>query len=166
MTDQRSSGFSAQRTYLTTAVLAATITGVANVVAMNLQHIFPKDDPAEQPAASDGTPSAHYADDAGLQEGPSAFGRWDGREKDRDYRAESDGFVAAYTGGRDPADEFVVEVGELDTDSGAISWDVRTRAGRYDGTVCPVSKGDYWRVRSFGGGRIVIHWLPISVIVD
>lgn len=75
--------------------------------------------------------------------------------KDTLYQAKSDGFVAAYTGGNSPADELVIEVGDAPD-----RLNVRTRAGRYDGTICPVSRGDHWVVRSFGEGSITVHWLP------
>lgn len=152
-------GRSAQRSYLITIVLAVSITGVANVLAQNWPHLFPKSDPAESPP--DEMPSVRDNDD-GLQVGPSAFGRWVERQADTVYQAEADGFVAAYTGGNHPADEFVVDVGVLNK-SNSIDWGVRTRAGRYDGTVCPVSRGDHWRVRSFGAGTITVHWLPIQL---
>ena len=74
------------------------------------------------------------------------------------YKAESDGFIVAYTGGKRPP-EIAIHVGEQ---IGKLT--IRTRAGRYDGTICPVSKGDYWMVKSHSGGTVVVHWLPISNI--
>lgn len=156
--NEPTSSLSVARVYLIALVVSSVIAALGEIVSRNWDRIFPRtdaavnavDDSNENPKK---TPVAVSSPDGST----STFGRWIELTKDVVYKAESDGFVAAYTGGNSPADEFVIDVGER-----IDRLPVRTRAGRYDGTVCPVSKGDYWRVRSFGEGSITVHWLPIS----
>ena len=85
------------------------------------------------------------------------FGKWVELRENVTYKAESDGFVAVSTYGNSPANGVLVHVGEDIT-----KLPVRTRAGRWDGTVCPVSKGHYWLVHTKQKGDIAVNWLPIS----
>ena len=87
---------------------------------------------------------------------PNAFGKWKPLEPDLVYRAESDGFIAAFTGGKNPARRLMVYTGQ---DQGSL--DLRTRSGRYDGTVCPVTKDHLWTVKTDGPGSVTVYWLPI-----
>ena len=85
------------------------------------------------------------------------FGKWQEEfAKDTVYKAASDGFIAAYTGGNNPADGVLIYVGENQNKLAVL-----TRTGRYDGAVCPVGKDQYWMVKSNNGGRITVHWLPV-----
>ena len=77
------------------------------------------------------------------------------------YQATSDGFIAAYTGGNNPAHELIVYTGQKQD---SLTW--RTRAGRYDGTVCPVPKDHYWTVRALRSNSetsdgVTVQWLPV-----
>lgn len=97
------------------------------------------------------------------QGGAATFGKWQPLEPNLVYKANSDGFIAVYTGGNRPAREFLVYTGETQD-----SLTVRTRAGRYDGTVCPVPKDHFWTVRALGAGGetvqagVTVHWLPVG----
>ena len=86
----------------------------------------------------------------------SSFGQWTVRQPGMTYEAQADGFVSAHSAGQNPAYDFAIEV--LDGRNGEVF--VRTRGGRYDGTVSPVSQGDLWTVRSLDGGTVVVYWLP------
>ena len=139
------------RVYLLAAAIAAFIQIVPDLIDRFVGQRDPAsiateriDDDVETIAAPQGVP-------------PGTFGQWRERRKDTIYQAETDGFVAAYTGGNSPADEFVIEVGER-----VEELRVRTRAGRYDGTISPVARSDYWTVRPFGDRSITVHWLPIG----
>ena len=95
---------------------------------------------------------------AGVMLPPAGFGEWtDGFRTDTAYPATSDGFVAAFTGGNSPADEFVIRVGRHPSRLRPL-----TRAQRYDGTVAPVPKDYFWLVETFGPGNVTIFWLPVG----
>ena len=154
--------FSANRVYLIASILSATITATGGFLALNWVNIFGSEDQLEQNDQMERSEIVDQQVQNDSMNVQGAFGRWmDEVVKDVPHLALSDGFVAAYSGSNNPADEFVIEVGEID-DEGRVHWHVRTRAGRYDGTVSPVAKGDYWRVRSFDDGSITVSWLPIS----
>lgn len=164
--NEKSENLLSNRVYLYSIVSAAIIAAVGDTISLNFESIFGNGDAlGENPSSQEQRDTVEELVDEQLQNGsvvvPGAFGRWEERQKDANYQARSDGIVAAYTGGNTPADEFVIEVGEANG-SGLISWNVRTRAGRYDGTVLPVAAGNYWRVRSFDEGSITVSWLPIS----
>ena len=95
--------------------------------------------------------------DADTEPSPAVFGEWEPRQPNLVYEATSDGFITAYTGGNNPARGFLIYTGERPD-----SMPLRTRGGEYDGTVCPVSKGSFWAVRSDGGGRLTVQWLPVG----
>ena len=143
--------------YVLVGVLSAVITATGSVLANNWCRIFPCRDIATEKAAGTEprpTPDTSLVGSFGSF---SKFGKWITLKKDVTYQAQSDGFIAAYTGGKSPANGVLIYVGErIDELS------VRTRTGRYDGAVCPVSKGDYWMVKSNNGGSITVHWLPVS----
>ena len=84
------------------------------------------------------------------------FGKWESRNPNLVYQANSDGFIAAYTAGNSPAQDLMIYTGRKQD-----SLFLRTRAGRYDGTVCPVPKGHFWTVKG-GSGGLAVHWLPVS----
>ena len=88
---------------------------------------------------------------------PTGFGSWKECKKDTVYVAATDGFVAAFTGGKKPGSEFEIYVG-----GSKDSLTVRTRAQRYDGTVCPVPKGNSWKVNSYKDGTVTVYWLPAN----
>ncbi|UXI67433.1 hypothetical protein [Tahibacter amnicola] len=78
------------------------------------------------------------------------------------YAAETDGFVAALTGGNKPA-------AGADVFSGPTAKDLtlRTRAGgSYAGAVLPVRKGEYWLVKPQGSGTVTVQWLSTPRLYD
>lgn len=144
--------------YLSTILLAATITAAGNVLALNWERIFGSKREASvqefQPAPTtpaQPTPSPRASS-------ARTFGQWANLDSDTVYQAESDGFVVVRTGGDNPA-SVVVDVGEA-----VDRLTMRTRAGRWDGVVCPVPRASYWRVRSVSGPRrsVTVWWLPVT----
>ena len=96
----------------------------------NWEQIFPPpDDPDEKPSPIGTAPP-----------GPG-FGGWTKAEARTVYKAETDGFVSAYTNGGN--DGLRINIGDKPTPSALAT---RGPARSYDGTVAPVSKGDYWVV--------------------
>ena len=85
------------------------------------------------------------------------FGEWKAFEANVVYKADSDGFVAAFTHGTNITNNLRIRVGGAPT-----TMERRTRAGKWDGTVCPVPRGHYWKVETKGHGEIVVHWLPVG----
>ena len=155
---QRSPGL-----YLVAAIISAAISATGWILTANWEYIFPRDDPVI-PKPDSTSVSARVDEDimspedgVSVAPGLRAFGRWMRRQENRVYRAESDGFVAIFTGGDNPADGALIYVGQDDPPR-----EVATRTGRYDGAVSPVSRGDYWRVVPDDNGTVVIQWLPIS----
>ena len=97
---------------------------------------------------------------------PGQFGEWETRNADTVYQAETSGFVAAYTGGEDSLlmpRNLLIHTGTSQGDM-----EVCSRGGRYEGALCPVGRGDYWRVevrRRVGEGydpsTVKVKWLPV-----
>ena len=154
----------ATKTYLVAAVLAAAITALGHVAANLVPALV--GDPVESLDSSGVPPGGALTQlpatgQAGAEGGGGVkFGRWSEQVANKEYLAATDGFVAALTGGNSPADEFVIQVGEID-ETGTIEWRTVTRALRYDGTVCPVPRGNYWRVVTFADGSVSVNWLPV-----
>lgn len=72
------------------------------------------------------------------------------------YRAETNGFVSAYTGGDKPA-----AGADILTGPRADKLETRTRAGgKYDGAAIPVRRDEYWMVNPQSPGTVVVQWLP------
>lgn len=99
---------------------------------------------------------------------PGAFGSWQSHqgnqiyEVGKTYRAESDGFVAVYTHGKGLTRKFRIKVGKR---SDALT--TITRAGSYEGTVCPIPSGNYWSVvepDDGGIGDITVNWLSVNTV--
>ena len=91
--------------------------------------------------------------------GPKKFGAWEERKHSVVYKADTDGFIAAATGGDSAAEGFDVRVGKVND---ASELPILTRSLRHDGTVCPVPKGSYWVVERFrNSGYAIVSWLPI-----
>ena len=130
----------AGRQYMATILIATTITAIGNVVAYNWDSIFPPDKPIAAPAAL------------------SMFGQWESRDADTVYEAQSDGFVAVYTHGMEDPANIGIEMGETPN-----QLQHRTRAGLHDGVVCPVPRGSYWRVTTYGGSQVQLWWLPVTL---
>lgn len=112
-------------------------------------------------------PSA-YPDDPnppqpeGIDKNPPAvpLGQWRNREPGVAYRAESDGFVAVHTHGKKPASGFRFYTGWSEE---LKDLRIRTRGQRYDGSVCPVTEGEWWLVRYEGPREgITVQWMPVS----
>ena len=142
------------RMYLIVIVLCAVITATGQILSQNWPHIFRYSTDRVPEKVEGKTPQTT---DLPSGDGSNIFGKWVKLEKNVTYKAESDGFIAAYTGGKSPASGFHIYVGKQ-----LNNLTILTRAGQYDGTVCPVSNGDYWQVRASSGGEVVVHWLPIS----
>ena len=142
-TPPQSTSRRAGRQYMATILIATTITAIGNVVAYNWDSIFPPDKPVVTQAA------------------PSMFGRWESRDADTVYEAQSDGFVAVYTHGKaDPAN-IGIEIGEAPN-----QLQHRTRAGFHDGVVCPVPRDSYWRVTTYDGSEVQLWWLPVTLNLE
>ena len=101
-------------------------------------------------------------------EGRRGFGeKWERKEStdkpysvNTPYQAPSDGFIAAYTGGNSPAPEAMIYVGVKEQTK--ISFQLCSRMQRYDGAICPVPKGSYWKVTNPSGGSVTIRWLSVT----
>ena len=133
------------REYLTAAIIAATITATGNIIAMNLDAIL-------WFLGFDGRTTSSTS---------RSFGSWAKRDANTVYEAESDGFVAAFTGG--PNSAAIAEL-YIDVGHNASQLALRTRAPRYDGSVSPVPRGSYWRVRSGSlKEAITVWWLPVTL---
>ena len=97
------------------------------------------------------------------------FGEWEAvspNVAESGRRADTDGFVAVFTHEREvdrPSREkegpasVVVWVGR---NEGSLV--ERTRAGRYNGALCPVSKGDWWKIEVRQKGGFTVGWRPIQ----
>ena len=72
------------------------------------------------------------------------------------YLASTDGIVSAFSGG-----DGAVTGGGVFEGASATSLEVRTRFGRFDGAVLPVTKGRYWLVQVEGSGQrnVEVQWL-------
>ena len=136
--------------YAVVTVIAAVITACGQILAHNWETISRSDN--AKPAV--GTNPQIVTPEPAR---PIGFGKWAERQPNVTYKAESDGFVAVFTHGDSPPDEVMVHVGDKLEDL-----PIRTRAGRYDGTVCPVSKGHFWLVRTRQEREMKVNWLPIS----
>jgi len=141
------------RMYLIVIILCAVISAVGEIVAQN----WPWSPIKSVPEKVEGETPQPTIPDLPSGDGSNIFRKWVKLEKNVTYKAESDGFIAAYTGGDNPARGFHIYVGEQ-----LNNLTILTRAGQYDGTVCPVSNGDYWLVKASSGGEVVVRWLPIS----
>ena len=145
------------RMYLWITVLSAVIAAGGHILAANWDRFFHQETGSVRASHSDVRPTPPQDLEARI----GGFGNWIDLDADVTYRAETDGFVAAYTKGDRPAKLISIYVG-VETDTLTM----RTRAGRWDGTVCPVAKGDCWLVMSRGTGEVVVQWLPISSSSD
>jgi len=92
-------------------------------------------------------------------DGSLGFGQWtQGLKAKVAYKAENDGFVAAVTGGKNPAKG--IELLSGPSPNGLV---MRTRVwSAYDGAILPVRKGDYWLVSPTSNGDVNVQWLPSS----
>ena len=154
------------RMYLLVVVISSVISAAGSVLAENWKEIFGSDNaepikatnlqpPKLDPGPIEDRPPRHSV----LPTWSAKFGKWSKREANVTYKAESDGFVSAFTSGNRLPNEVLVHVGEK-----IEKLPLRTRTGRYDGTVCPVSKGDYWIVRTRPNqeGGTAVQWLPVT----
>ena len=87
------------------------------------------------------------------------FGDWKPVVVSEIHRAESDGFLTAFSGGNGNIAAILLETGES-----ADRLGVRNRGGRYEGAAIPVKKGHYYRVRmrSGSGGTVNAFWLQVG----
>lgn len=91
-----------------------------------------------------------------------AFGAWTTKSKDTNYQAATDGFVMAYASALNTTIE-------IKTDGSNPPTTVRAKAGAASGVfammfaICPVRKGDYYRVEDTSGTIAAIYWLPFGM---
>jgi hypothetical protein len=136
-----------------TAPLATLLAGVCGIVGGALQAYISKphgDDP-QKPLEK------VVVNDSDSPKG-GADGWVEGFQPDIAYKADTDGILAVYTGGNNPA-----RGATLLTGSNSATLKPRTRVGgSYDGAVLPVRKDEYWLVvREFSSsGTVVIQWRP------
>jgi len=84
-------------------------------------------------------------------------------ELNKFYKAETDGFVSAYTRTNNAPNS--AEIKSAHDNKGTSEIICTKIQGRYDGSVCPVKKGHYWRVtvpESYKGNGVNIRWMPIT----
>ena len=136
---------------LSIATIPALVTGCLAFFAAQYDRFFPPtiaaDAQKEAPVPAIPSPQ-------------SAFGNWETRQQDAMYLAESDGFVMAMTAGNDPANYADILMGP---EQGTLA--VCSRMRRYDGAMCAVPQGWFWKVRENEEqpGTIVVRWLPVSL---
>ena len=136
--------------YLLVLATCAVITAIGNVFAANWTAIFP----AHEPVNLD----QDIGDTVVETQGNSESADWVILKHNVVYRAETDGIVAASSGGDgDVAAGLVLEGA---SQSGLR---LRTRFGKYDGAVLPVRRGRYWMVQAEGAGErnIEVQWLAL-----
>lgn len=133
--------------------LTVAIIGFAGMIlAHNLDRILPPDE--EEPTLDIKQPESTPPPPAAI-----GFGSWEQLVADVTYKAESDGFVVAYTGGNRPAENISFLVGLTASDVKSV-----TRASKWNGSASPVPKGHYWRVqRRNGQGSATVYWLPLGL---
>ena len=99
------------------------------------------------------------------------FGDWETRDVEDVYQAESDGFLAAYTGGRGVDKTICLETEASEAairiqnpNGNCNTTGLRTRAGAFDGSVTPVKQGHFYTVRIRQGvrGSVTVYWLPLQ----
>ena len=152
------------KVWVAVTLISAVIAAVGQVLSNPLQEFFSpetlgRDAPETRPAES--IPLQEAVKDGSL------FGSWVSKNAegtplraDTPYQAPSGGFISAYTGGNNPAGGILIYVSKGLSDLSNRD-SIRTRTGRYDGVVCPVPKGRYWKAESDNGGGITIQWLPV-----
>ena len=136
--------------YATVILLSSLIAAGGNILAANWTILFP----AKSPTELEGSPAPTGEADKPLEDAD-----WQILAPNVVYRAESNGFVATYSGGTGKVRVGVIREGPA---ADNLSW--RTRFTRYDGTVLPILKGRYWMVEARGEGdnnSITVQWLPM-----
>lgn len=93
----------------------------------------------------------------------AVLGAWASKNKDTSYEAATDGLVLAF-GACEPTEWITIK-----TDAANPPTTVRAQAGSWgfdvrDGAMCPVKKGDYYKVEDEGGtiSDLTIYWIPIG----
>lgn len=113
--------------------VAFVVAALINLIALNWDHIFPLHDEEVAPPSS-----------VGVADSPKdSAGEWQRRDIDTVYRAETDGYVTAYSSG-----DGTIEGAILDgptRDPKELRW--RTRFLALSGATLPVEKGRYWMVK-------------------
>lgn len=93
-----------------------------------------------------------------LEEEPDTiFGNWEPVVVNRIHRAESDGFLTAFSGGTGNIASIILGTSASEDEPAS-----RNRGGRYEGAATPVKKGQYYQVRVSNGssGTVTAYWLP------
>lgn len=87
------------------------------------------------------------------------FGAWTSRSANTVYQAATDGFIIAWAGGA---------YFKVITDGSSTPTTVRMEAEGNVGNasrpnaMCPVRKGDYWKVEGTSGGTPTVWWMPLG----
>ena len=139
-------------------VIAAVITASGHILAENWKILFPPESPTQQPTKTT-TPIAET--DKAIEPLGLKDADWETLKPDVVYRAESVGFIAAYSTGMRTGD---VKSGVIKEGPAPDKLSARTRFATYDGTVLPVRRGRYWTVEPRGPGTDesnVVQWLPL-----
>ena len=152
-------------------VFAAWIPAVIIIIPDIMKHDDPKDEeipltdearrsggptkpgePTHPDPAMAGVPTFSFGDFDELD--VPAEGVWD--------EASTDGFLLVFTSGARPAAGVDVRIYNERDDRGRPDR-VRCRATRYDGTTCPVSRGQTWHIVPWDDGNVEAFWLPMAI---
>ena len=131
------------RVYIVVAIVAALIGGAATIAAALLSWLP-------------------------IPTVPGQFGEWQTMRPETVYPAETSGFVAVHTHWGDTEgaglpNNLLIHTGPGQSDD---DMSVCSRAGRYQGALCPVQQGHYWQVEVrkgevYDASTVTVKWLPV-----
>jgi hypothetical protein len=131
------------------AAWAAVIGAFFGMIGTIATAWFSRDPPPPAEEVSAAAPAATPGD------GSTAPGTWSGGtyRPNVAYQAVQNGFVAAYSGTSKPAKNTILRSGPAPDQLSA-----RTRLGEFEGSVMPVTKGQWWMVDREGSGTVTVQW--------
>ncbi len=132
---------------------ALTMSG-ANIVMAGTETVDGRD------VSADGVMLDNHESRIDALEAVPGFGAWASKSLNTAYQAATDGFVVCYSDDWDPT--LIVY-----TDGNNPPTTVRTRIGPVESgslehsfIMCPVRKGDYWKLSSDKTAKTYVFWLP------
>ncbi|MCG3166674.1 MAG: hypothetical protein POELPBGB_02454 [Bacteroidia bacterium] len=87
------------------------------------------------------------------------FGAWTSRSANTVYQAATDGFIVAWAAS---AYFKVITDGSSTPTTVRMEAEGATSNAARPNTMCPVRKGDYWKVEGTSGGTPTVWWMPIG----